>query len=1021
MLSRLLAIVAEFLILGSALSAVPCTAGPLDESFSGPFASWKNVKDFGAVGNGVTDDTAAIQTALNALKNVRTNTWSVLYFPAGTYRITRPLTTSRSSHHDYLGAEIIGADPSTTTLAWDGPSGGAILRWDAWFDKVSRLTFDGRGTAGAGIVRAGGFSTYSEMSDLIFKDIAGVCLNLGNGEPNGTAEIMVLRDRFHRCGSGVTTWNWNTLDIYIWYSYFEDNYYAIRNASGTFHSYENRFVRSQSSDLSSGTNGHFSVVNNMSLGSKSFAAGLQGNFYFQGNKIYTTTGIPLDLTITTPVTLIDNVIQGPDSLPQIQFGSDAESNNALLVNNTFATNATWPVRAYPQQFNHGVGASYLNGHSIQLAADSDPKTYAILGMWRPVAGFQWNAPFGSAKIATSYALTSSPSDSSNDPTHWALYGSNDWGSTWTELDVRSGEIFSSRMERKNYAIATPAAYAIYELRLLQTVGGSTPGKGGFVSIAEFELLSSLNENLVADPRSLLMGADEFWGKLYIDQQTVVSPSSIQIPIALQPWDFAATRASPVIEVSAFTGDAIQSAINEAAAKPAGSNPVIHLKKGTYKVASTITVPSQIALSIVGDGASENGSGISWTGSTKGPVIWLKGPSRATLRDFAINGNPGADGLLIDKADQEGGRVYGYQVQANGAWAGGGHLVDAAFDIDGIDRSDVNIIGSGFSNFLTGVRVTGGPLRSTGQPAPGRISFLTGSSAEGNRLFDIKSGAALVATAYWYEGDWNYVAPLLDLPSTSSGSLVLATMSWATQDPFPIVRTNNFRGSLAILGTDLRTNASTTMSFTGSGSQTDILTASSSFPGNVDATALSVMDRTDPPGAISLIANYGTLPAMTNKVIGAHPSPEFVKKQIGVIRNIQTNPAVERPAGATDVKLLRVLIGAGDNRAAVKIIAAAESAAPASGAKSREPALAQELTVEDRACITAAAAKLPPVRALKIERSRVVPQPHTQGQRNSKLYHVRVEIDATVAGQTSTYVYNCVRDGQLTVIQPLGMR
>jgi hypothetical protein len=85
------------------------------------------------------------------------------------------------------------------------------------------------------------------------------------------------------------------------------------------------------------------------------------------------------------------------------------------------------------------------------------------------------------------------------------------------------------------------------------------------------------------------------------------------------------------------------------------------------------------------------------------------------------------------------------------------------------------------------------------------------------------------------------------------------------------------------------------------------------------------------------------------------------------------------------------------------------------------ALGQELSVEDRACITAAAAKLPSIAALKIEGSRVVSQPMTQEQRNSKLYHVRVEIDVSVAGQTSTYLYNCVRDGQLTVIQPLGMR
>ena len=85
------------------------------------------------------------------------------------------------------------------------------------------------------------------------------------------------------------------------------------------------------------------------------------------------------------------------------------------------------------------------------------------------------------------------------------------------------------------------------------------------------------------------------------------------------------------------------------------------------------------------------------------------------------------------------------------------------------------------------------------------------------------------------------------------------------------------------------------------------------------------------------------------------------------------------------------------------------------------ALAQELSVEDRACITAAAAKLPPVTALKIEGSRVVPQPSAQAQRNPKLYHVRVEIDASVAGQTSTYVFNCIRNGQLTVVQPMGVR
>jgi|SRR5262249_38608269 hypothetical protein len=87
----------------------------------------------------------------------------------------------------------------------------------------------------------------------------------------------------------------------------------------------------------------------------------------------------------------------------------------------------------------------------------------------------------------------------------------------------------------------------------------------------------------------------------------------------------------------------------------------------------------------------------------------------------------------------------------------------------------------------------------------------------------------------------------------------------------------------------------------------------------------------------------------------------------------------------------------------------------------EASLAQELSVEERACITSAAAKLPEAAALKIERSRAYPQPQTQARRNSDPYRVLVEIDVSVAGHTSTYMFNCIRHGQLTVIQPLGMR
>jgi Ca2+-binding RTX toxin-like protein len=897
----------------------------LDQSFTGPMASWKNVKDFGAKGDGITDDTAAIQAALNALKDTTNNTWSVLYFPAGTYRITQQLTTDRTTHYEYLGAELIGEDPSTTKILWGGAPGGTMLRWDAWHDKVSRLTFDGNSKADWGIVRAGSFSTYSEVSDNQFQDFTAGAINLGNSEGFGIAEELITRNRFYESKTAITMLGGNTLDIYIWHNYFQDNDVAIRNAVGAFHAYDNRFVGSKVTDIDSATNMVSSIVNNVSLGSRSFIGNAQNigwgsflaNAHIQGNKVYAATDIPLELTVTRPVTLIDNLIQGPSSVPQVLMSSSG-TNKALFVGNTFASTNSWPLRVTQQPFDHGQGAAAVIDHPIEKSADGDATTYAVLGMWHPLSGWQWNAPVGTRETALTYALTSS-SDNSKDPMDWALYGSNDWGQTWTQLDSRAGETFSGHPQRKVYTIQHPGAYSSYELQIEKTANGSKPGTGGWVGLAEFELRDSGSQNIVRDPGSLLMGADEQWGQMYVDQQSVVAPSSIEIPTALQPFDFEPRRAATIIEVNDFTGTAIQAAINKAAAMPAGTNPVVHLKKGTYNVSSTITIPAQIPITIMGDGASEHGSVLRWTGTGAGPVVWLQGPSRVTLHDLSISGGiaGGVDGVLIDNANQPGGRIYGYEVQTNGWSAGAGHLVDAGFDISGINQTAVDINASEFSNFLTGVRVTGGP---------GHVQFLTGDSSLGNRLFDVKNAGALLATAYWYEGDWPYVASRIDLPSTSSGSLSLASMFWTAHSDYPTVRAQSFPGTLTILNSALNPSSSTSpfLSLTGDGSQTNILSAGNYLASNVDAGVLAAADKTNPQGQISQIITSNTvgthLPAITNRVIGAQPTPAFVENQLALLRTIDTTAAVAEPAGVTDVKLLRVLISAGDNHTGVKIVA-----------------------------------------------------------------------------------------------------
>lgn len=85
-----------------------------------------SVKDFGATGDGVTDDTAAIQTAINYISN---STRKTLFFPAGVYNFTRLYcvydAVNNPGYNINRNAEIIlkgdGILPET------GPTTGTIL------------------------------------------------------------------------------------------------------------------------------------------------------------------------------------------------------------------------------------------------------------------------------------------------------------------------------------------------------------------------------------------------------------------------------------------------------------------------------------------------------------------------------------------------------------------------------------------------------------------------------------------------------------------------------------------------------------------------------------------------------------------------------------------------------------------------------------------------------------------------------------------------------------------------------
>lgn len=91
---------------GSALVGYkyPGAAGAVGRTVSARLSDFASVKDFGAKGDGATDDSAAIQRAID-------ETSGVVFFPPGTYRLDTGLAWTKS------GVHLVGAGIGATTLS----------------------------------------------------------------------------------------------------------------------------------------------------------------------------------------------------------------------------------------------------------------------------------------------------------------------------------------------------------------------------------------------------------------------------------------------------------------------------------------------------------------------------------------------------------------------------------------------------------------------------------------------------------------------------------------------------------------------------------------------------------------------------------------------------------------------------------------------------------------------------------------------------------------------------------------
>lgn len=135
---------------------------------------WYSVKDYGAVGDGVTDDTAAVQAATDAADSVAGGT---VFFPNGTYACSQ-IVMSADANVQWLGT----GDASSVKWVWNAATAAGSLITIS--DGSARIVIEDMQFDGSGLTNP----SAARNNHLIA---------IGNGSAGGTVfEIFIERCKF---------------------------------------------------------------------------------------------------------------------------------------------------------------------------------------------------------------------------------------------------------------------------------------------------------------------------------------------------------------------------------------------------------------------------------------------------------------------------------------------------------------------------------------------------------------------------------------------------------------------------------------------------------------------------------------------------------------------------------------------------------------------------------------------------------------------------------------------------------
>jgi len=185
-------------------------------------------------------------------------------------------------------------------------------------------------------------------------------------------------------------------------------------------------------------------------------------------------------------------------LPALEVTITASATNAssppLNVSLTGSASGGGPIVIADTTDDLAGTITFQGEHTVNVATnafDNNPATkwldYANSYPSTRASWLQYEYAGGLQIAVSNYTLTSANDAPERDPAAWRLLGSNNGGSNWTTLDVRTNQTFASRYLTQAYAVSNPAPFNIYRLQIDRV---ANPPSANSVQLAEFELIGT---------------------------------------------------------------------------------------------------------------------------------------------------------------------------------------------------------------------------------------------------------------------------------------------------------------------------------------------------------------------------------------------------------------------------------------------------------------------------------------------------------------------------------------------------